>query len=292
MDDLRTIGALLTKPAPSAEVTARGRDRLRAAARGPARKRRFTWPVAALGAAAAATAAIVIVSDLSPTATPNGPPSPVSGRQILLTAATTAETRPAGSGTYWHVKTVYGDTRSTETFESWTRRDGKEYWRTRSGRPTLTRGTSTFTIAGTDMTFQRIQRLPTDPAALKAEITRLAGRQKFPPHVKITGIGQNPLLIQPLMDLLARIPAPPKVRAAAFRVIAGLPGVSRAGQTAGGQTLLIHSADGDVRLVVDPATSIVRGWTATAPPPDKRGRSWLGDQSVSYPVAEWTSRLS
>jgi hypothetical protein len=149
-----------------------------------------------------------------------------------------------------------------------------------------------FTIAGTGMSFTRIQRLPTDPAALKAEITRLVGRERLPFRGKVTGIGREPLLIQPLIDLLAPVPAPPKVRAAAFRAIAGLSGVSRAGQTAGGQTLLIHSDDGDVRLVVDPATSIVRGWTATAPPVGKRGRSWLADQSVSFPVAEWTSRLS
>jgi hypothetical protein len=296
MDDLRVVGTLLAKPGPSADVTARGRDRLRAAARVPVRKRRFVRPLTALAALAAAAAAstIVVVSDLAPTATPNGPPpgAAVSGRQILLAAATTAEARPAGSGTYWHVKTVYGDMRSTESMESWTRRDGREYWRDRNGRPRRFAGTTAFTIAGTGMGFTRIQRLPTDPAALKAEITRLVDRERVPFRSRITGIGREPLLVQPLIDLLARIPAPPKVRAAAFRAIAGLPGVSRAGPTAGGQTLLIHSDDGDVRLVVDPATSIVRGWTATAPPVGKRGASWLADQSVSFPVAEWTSRLS
>jgi hypothetical protein len=108
----------------------------------------------------------------------------------------------------------------------------------------------------------------------------------------VVGLGRDPRLIQSLVDLLSRVPAPPKVRAAAFRVIAGLPGVSRAGQTADGQTLLIRSDEGDVRLVVDPATSIVRGWSATPPPVRKRGNAWLADQSVSFPVAEWTSRLS
>jgi hypothetical protein len=142
------------------------------------------------------------------------------------------------------------------------------------------------------MTFARIQRLPTRPAALKAEITGLLGKEKLPPNVKVVGLGRNPRLVQSLVDLLSRVPAPPKVRAAAFRVIAGLPGVSRAGQTADGQTLLIRSDGGDVRLVVDPATSVVRGWTATPPPVRKRGGAWLADQSVSFPVADWTSRLS
>jgi hypothetical protein len=297
MDDLRAIGALLTKPAPSTEVTARGRDRLRAAARGPARRRRFIWPVAALGAAAAATAAIVVVSDLSPTATPNtatpnGPPPPaaVSGRQILLAAATTAETRPAGAGTYWHVKTVYGDSRSSESRESWTRRDGREYWRNGSARPALIHGTTAFDVADAQMTFRRIQELPTSPAALKAEITRLLDPNLLPPGAKVIGPGRNPRLILSLIDLLARVPAPPKVRAAAFRVIAGLPGVTRAGSASGGQTLLIRGDAGDMSLVVDPATSLVRGWSIASPDMRERGAAWMADQYCSIPTAEWTSR--
>lgn len=296
MDDLRMIETLLTKPGPSEEVTVRGRERLREETAGTAKRRRLTWrvtaPVAAL--AAAATAAAVIFADGSPTATPNGPPAvTASGRQILLAAAVAAETRPAGTGTYWHVKTVYSDQRSSESRESWTRRDGREYVRNDSGPVVRIHGSpSAFGMMGGQLTYAQIQRLPADPAALKAKLagmirTGLDGR--LAGHV--VGVGKDPLLIQSLTDLLARVPAPPKVRAAAFRAIASLPGVSRAGSAPNGQTLLIHGDAGDVRMVVDPATSLVRGYTAAPPSPLPRHGAWLGKQSVMFPAAEWTSTL-
>jgi hypothetical protein len=294
MDDLRMIDALLAKPDPSPEVRARGRERLLAATRRPARKRRFTWPVAAVAASAAAITAVVV--GLTSTAAPNGPPvSPATtaGRRVLLAAAVTAAARPAGSGTYWHVKTVYSDQRGSSFIESWTRRDGREYVRTGPGRPVLHGSPIAFGIAGTTLDFTRIQQLPTDAAALKAELTRLLRTRKdaVSRGVLVGGPGRDPVLIDALTDLLARVPAPPGVRAAAFRVIAGLPGVRRVGSAAGWQTLLIHGDGGDMRLVVDPATSLVRGWTDIAPPPDRRGGTLLADQSVSVPTAEWTSSL-
>ena len=289
MDDLQMLGTLLEKPGPSAEVTARGRNRLHAAATsGPARRRRFTWPAIALSAATAGTAVIMAVSGLSPTATPNGPPAVVSGRQVLLAAATTAEARPAGSGTFWHVKTVQWDSRSSATSESWTRRDGREWQRRESQRLIRVSGSSAFSVAGTVLTFRQIQGLPTDPAALKARITGLLGKKKLPPNITEVGLGHDPRLIQSLVDLLARVPAPPRVRATAFRVLAGLPGVSRAGSVSGGQTLLIRGPWGDARMVVDPATSLVRGLTITAPPRSEHRVAWLADQSISFPTAEWT----
>lgn len=143
------------------------------------------------------------------------------------------------------------------------------------------------------MSFTRIQELPTDAAALKTELTRPLQTRKdvVSRGVLVGGPGRDPLLIDALTDLPARVPAPPGVRAAAFRAIAGLPGVSRVGSAPGGQILLIHGDGGDMRLVVDPATSLVRGWTDTAPPPDRRGGAWPADQSVSVPTAEWTSGL-
>jgi hypothetical protein len=294
VDDLRMIETLLTKPGPAEDVTVRGRERLAAATRETTRRRRLTWRLAAPAAAltAAATVAAVAVTHGSPTATPNGPPAAAaSGRRILLAAAVTAEGRPAGTGTYWHVKTVYSDHRSSETFESWTRRDGREYARYGPGRPVLSGGAaSAFGLPGAQLTFAQIQRLPADPAALRARLAhmiRTAKNRVSAGHV--VGPGRDPQLIESLTDLLARVPAPPKVRAAAFRAIASLPGVSRAGSAPGGQTLLIHGDAGDVRMIVDPATSLVRGYTATPPSPLPRHGGWLAAQSITFPVAEWTS---
>jgi hypothetical protein len=292
MDDL--LVTLLAKPEPSAEARAEGRARLVAATRRPARRKRFTWPAVALGAAATATAGIVVAVGLTPTATPDGPPAPrASGRQILLAAATTAVDRPARTGTYWHVKTRYQNpVVGLETRESWIRRDGREYTRDRHGRPVHTGGGTAFRVAFTPRTFAQIQRLPTDPAALRAEIDRLLRRRPLGRGEVWVGPGRVRLLVESLTDLLARTPAPPQVRAAAFRVLAGLPEVSPAGSApGGGQTLLIRSPGGDTKVVVDPATSSVHGWTTTEPPPERRRGSWLANQSVSVLAAEWTPSL-
>lgn len=161
---------------------------------------------------------------------------------------------------------------------------GRPWWR-RESDPSLRR-----TTGDTSLTFEQIQRLPADPSALKAKLARMLKARKLPvPLDHIIGPGRDPQLIESLTSLLARMPTPPKVRAAAFRAIASLPGVTRVGSAPGGQTLLIRGDAGDMRLVVDPATSLVRGWTAS--PPAKRKSAWLANQSVSIPTAEWTSEL-
>src|SRR3954463_13131468 len=106
MDELQLLRAVLTEPDPSGDVVDRSRQRLRTTMRDPARRRRAPWMAAALGLTAAATVAVVIASNVTaPPTAPAGPPAAadLSGRQVLLAAATTAESRPATSGTYWHV---------------------------------------------------------------------------------------------------------------------------------------------------------------------------------------------
>lgn len=295
-DDLRMLGALLTKPEPSDEVATRGRRRLRAATYGPARRRRFSWPMASAAVAAAATAAVVVSSVVTPEAPKNGPPAggmaaPASpsvrpGRQILLAAAVSAQTWQVGSGTYWHVETVYTNARGTQDIETWTRRDGREYSRSGSGRVTRVHGwPEAFSVAGTVLTFEQIQRLPAEPAALQAKLTHMLAARKLPLHGRIAGPGRDPQLIESLTSLLARVPAPPKVRAAAFRAIAALPDVTRVGSAPGGETLLIRGGTGDMRMIVDSASSLVSGWTETPP-----GQSSVPViPSVSIPTAEWTN---
>ena len=85
-----------------------------------------------------------------------------------------------------------------------------------------------------------------------------------------------------LISLQYQIPAPPKVRAAAFLALAGLPGVKSLGPVKGGVGLRINPpgafAYGGMKLVVDPATSLVRSET-------------VGDAVTVIKKAQWTNRL-
>jgi hypothetical protein len=299
MDDLEALGTLLAKPGPSGELVDRGRRRLQQATCEPVRRRpsrRLAGGVA-LGLAAAVGAVIVVVVPGSkpPGTKPVPGAKPVvstaadhrSGRQILLAAATSAEAKPAGSGTYWHVKTVYtvaGRPRPT-SMETWTRRDGRR-WLAWGGPGTVIemQGTSTFVLADAPVSLARIQSLPTTPAALKARVA-YAARHGVDGRVPADALGG--FVLDSLISLLAELPAPPKVRAAAFRAIALSPGVRRLGAVKGGQGLLFSASGTETRLTVDPATSLVHDVTKTSAPGGKVEKR----VTDSFVTAEWTNRL-
>jgi hypothetical protein len=106
------------------------------------------------------------------------------------------------------------------------------------------------------VSFRRLQRLPASPAGLQTWLR--AFERNF---TKRTGVPtpEPGALIQSLTELVAGLPAPPQVRAAAFRVLATLPNVTSLGRVHGGQALRI-SLGGNTRatLIVDPSTS--RAW--------------------------------
>ncbi|XVQ09320.1 CU044_5270 family protein [Spirillospora sp. CA-255316] len=268
-DDLRTIATVLAPPEPSPGTVERSRrrleDRTRAAAvRKPLwRRARWVWPATAgLALTAAGTAAaIVLSSGPAPTPLPvDGPPpsGQASGRQVLLMAATAAERVPAGSGTYWYVKTEADGS----SYETWTRRDGQSWTRGDKTRSRVRKSAfhTPFKLAGQEVSAARIERLPADPAGLKASITDLvrgsdardsAGRR---PADRL----EQETLIS-LVSLVSQLPAPPKVRAAALRAIAASPGVMDLGETGGGRGVLLPLNGDQVRLVVNTATGQVGG---------------------------------
>jgi hypothetical protein len=293
MDDLQMLATALATPDLTAEAIDRGRGRLRKKMRGPARRRRFVWPAASLGlTAAAAAAAIVIASDATaPTPTSNSPGAALPGRQVLLAAATSAERTPEGSGKYWHVKTVFSDRSAWP--ETWTRRDGSKWWKGEKTGGKLQRLVSPtpFRLGGPDVSFDRLQRLPTAPGALKAwiansvehsDVRTSAGR----PNAAVRGR----LVFDGLISLVSQLPAPPKVRAAAFRAIATYPGVKGLGAVGGGQGLLIPLGDGmQARLVVDPVSSRVRDTNVFVT--DDGGEVWLPGAHRATVTAGWTNTL-
>ncbi|MEU7004886.1 CU044_5270 family protein [Nonomuraea sp. NPDC046570] len=252
MDDLQTLATLLAKPDPSSEVADRSRHRLQNRMRGPVRaRRRIGLLVPGLGLATAVAAAVVVViatGATAPTVTP------ASAKEILLVAAASAERTPEGSGTYWHVRReVDGRVLAGET---WTRRDGRRWskgWKPDSDAVVEDPGPFTLGPDGAEVSFEDLRGLPADTEALKAWIAEAQGREAST---------TNPELLLPLSALVSELPAPPRVRAAAYRAIAALPGVESLGAVDGGQGLLIpHVVDRDqakIKLVVDPETSQVK----------------------------------
>ncbi|MDA0635137.1 hypothetical protein OUY22_17095 [Nonomuraea sp. MCN248] len=262
MDDLRQLRDLYGEPRPGPGAQARVWRRVWGG-----RRRRLAWPVAL---AVAATAFLLFGMVLTRSTT-HDVPAP-DGRSVLLAAATTASVT-GQDGAYWHIRKLHDDTRTTEL---WATRDGRA-WKSERARQgvdapvrAVTDG-SPFSIAGRDVTFEQIQNLPADPAALRTWMASMAPAD---------------LLADALAGLLWSKPSPPAVRAAAYRALADLPEVRYLGgrtDTEGrdGEAFSFALADGGRRtLIIDPGTSQVLaavdddgrsevvldvGWTDRAP---------------------------
>ncbi|TDC58937.1 hypothetical protein E1200_32740 [Actinomadura sp. GC306] len=257
MDDLRLLGATLTKPDPSDETVEAGRRRLQIAMREPVRRRRARRPVIAIGVAVAtggAAVAIVVGGGGAPDAGSKDGTAVVqmSGSQVLLAAATAAETKPAGSGRYWYVRSHSPSSANYKTFESWTTVDGRQWSRFDGGALETSPERSPITVRGTRLGLAEIAELPTSANELKA--TLLKSRTTEQRRAQIT---EETSLLVLLTDLLSDVPAPPKVRAAALRALATLPHVKNLGKAPGGQKLLFAGDGGGTKLVVNPKTSEV-----------------------------------
>lgn len=285
MDEIRMLGTMLAEPDPAPGTLERSRHRLRQTMRGPVRKRRTGWVIAGAGLTAATVAgAVVIASDpAGRPATPHGPPAALSlsGRQVLLAAATSAAAAPATTGTYWHVSSTFigGNFKGARHSESWTRRDGRTWTSDQKGTVRQLPKREPITVGNTDLGLAQIERLPTSPAQLIQTLLRhQTGRWDV--------ARENKTLVL-LTDLLENVPAPPKVRATALRALATLPHIKNLGKTARGQVLLFSQQDAGTKLVVDTARGTVSaegftdsggdhpsmgadrrtaGWTNTPPP--------------------------
>jgi hypothetical protein len=144
------------------------------------------------------------------------------------------------------------------------------------------------------VTFGQLQQLPASPAALEAWLLAfqrnftqrtglLAYNRSFNPATGVAG--PDPVnLIQSLAELVAGVPAPPRVRAAAFRVLATLPNVTSLGLDHSGNQVLRVSLGGDqhATLIIDPVTSQTREILTIALVPRL-------DTSVSV-SAQWVNR--
>jgi hypothetical protein len=288
MNDLRTLGAALAQDEPSQDVVDRSRHRLRHHMRGHRPMRRRAWFAVTAAAAVAAVAAVALPAGEAPPAR--------DGLAVLLAAADVAERTPEGTGTYWHYK-VHAD---SAWYEYWITADG-EYWRRfEDGKVEKApdRRAHPFSLIGVPLTLDQLRALPTDPAALQAWIAEaVADNGRDDPAT-------DPLkewdTLDSLVSLVSMLPAPPEVRAAAFRAIAAYPGVEPLGDVPGGQGVLLPGNDVIVavsvdgrevgrRLVVDPATGRANGTTFFVNLSGER--HIVGDPEGVRITAEWTDSL-
>ncbi|HET6710165.1 CU044_5270 family protein [Amycolatopsis sp.] len=251
MNDLQTLRAVLTPGDVPQDVVDRSRHRLRN--RMLAGPRRRVRPLAlGAGLVAAAAAAAVVVATLPGTPAPPPPQAVapvVTGTEVLLAAATVAEKTPAGTGKYWHIKT----TSDKEAYEYWYSADGHLWFRgAKSGGRVESLGVFPLRLAATEVTFDQLRTLPTEPAALRDwlvnAIAHSGARTSAGPF---TAADRERELLLSMVSLVSTLPAPPAVRATAFRSIAAYPGVKDLGPVPGGHGFQLP---GDYRLVIDPAT--------------------------------------
>jgi hypothetical protein len=285
---------------------------LRPVAQSPRRSpRRLAYLTSALAAGAVAAVAAVAVGAGDDGST--GPaPVPASGQEILLAAATTTENTPEGTGAYWYVKVASTGSRGGESFqaETWTARDGRTWSRSRWQDPaaesaspsafperesdgTVIEGPrpNPFSLGGADVTIEELQALPTEPAALKARIVDLVRTSDIRTSAGMpTAAQREQLFVEGLVSLVSLLPAPPRVRAAALRVIASYPNVTDLGAVDGGRGLLVvfHPGGPPARLVIDPTTGQVRRTNILVM---TVGGTMHSDGGTFAITAEWTGAL-
>jgi hypothetical protein len=292
MNDLQTLRAALAPDEPSQDVVNRSLHQLQNRIHGArASRQRSGWLTVGAGLTAVAAAAAVAISAMA-AAPLDGPPAKmVSGQEILLAAATAAERSPEGSGAYWHVTVTEADGGgASSVYEYWTKPDGQWWFRAEKtgGKvmPMRHFGATPFSLVAVDLTLEQLRALPTDPAALKAWIAQALEHSDAKTSAgELTASDREQFLVLSLVSLVSTLPAPPQVRAAAFRAIASYPGVESLGTVAGGQGLLLP---GGQRLVVDPATGRVNGTSVYV-----MNQSVLGvaDPAGARINAEWTNTL-
>lgn len=276
---------------------------LQSAARQPHRtpRRRLAYVGSALAATAmAAVAAVAVTGGFSGTATSqgtesaSGPVTPLSGQQILLVAATTAEKSPDGTGTYWYVKVSGQSNGQPYQSETWTRQDGLSWLRSEKTGGTvqdLASTTDPFRLGGAKVSFAQLQILPTEADALKASIGDLIKHGDVRTSGgKLDAKMQERAVFEGLVSLVSQLPAPQKVRAAAFRAIAEYPNVTNLGLVDGGQGLQISFTDREpARLVIDPASAQVRRANFYVTPQGALVSAPAGGAFTL--VSEWTNSL-
>jgi len=155
--------------------------------------------------------------------------------------------------------------------------------------PIDTKTTYLHDFGGTNLT--QLQQLPTDPARLRELfLERLANERPAPNSSEL-----DALLFESMTQLLLDVPAPPKVRAAAFAVLAEIPGIHATGEVRDGQgrsglgVELTRTRGGMVeyhRLVFDARRHLILARDDTF----RYGERTVKEQHLVVLISEWTDQ--
>ncbi|MES4907171.1 MULTISPECIES: CU044_5270 family protein [unclassified Streptomyces] len=263
---------------PKAETVAAARAVLRAAierdveaAVSAARPRRraglaglFLRPRVVVTAVAAAVAAGVVVYPAltSGDAAPARPPQAASAKAFLNDMAQVAASAPATEAPYWKTTlnlTVPADGEKESTHTRYLDRKGKSTEVNPDGSTKVAVTARAYTVGDRTLGWNQLDKLPTDPKALAALLPSANSAE-----------GKAKSTFDNATALLGESPAGPDLRAALYRVLAGLPGVKVTGpaKDATGRTgtaLEWKTTSATVRLIVDPKTGDLLEETETAP---------------------------
>jgi hypothetical protein len=276
---------------------------VRSAERQPRRapRRRLAYIASGLVAGAAATVVAVALaaggsgSTGQPRATGGESTSPavtsLSGQQVLLAAAAVADRSTDRTGTYWYVKVVsdHRDGSTPAEYEYWRNRDGQTWFRgVKTGGKVSKLISISYKLGGAPTSFTQLQQLPTEPAALKTWINDHIKRSNVRTSGGVLDAKQREeAVFQGLISLVSQLPAPQKVRAAAFRAIAGYPDVTNLGPVDGGVGLRIGA--NQATIVIDQATAQVTRTNFYVSPDGALNSAAAG--GVFELVSEWTDTL-
>lgn len=285
MDEHAAVRELLAAPPPSPEAVAAWRERLMTefTAENPLRRRRRTaaWTSALTGLLGAAAAIVMLLTST---------PAPPSAHDLLLAAATEAAKAP-DQGTWWGNKLLKGSqfrdpsdrylleqTRSEETWIP-TDLEGTTWVAQRElgARPVTPQDEAAWKADGSPASWaynpgksgERFVEAPGETEISTSEDWdwRIVASGKALTEISdITPEGLRALLGEEdtasrATEVVAYYPVSAEVRAAAYRLLATLPGVTAAGQVTDplgrtGQAVEYQGeqADSVVRLVIDPAS--------------------------------------
>ena len=307
MDEYRAVRELLPAPPLSPEVERAGRERLAAAfaqervrrGRGAAR-----WSALALGLAGAAVAAAAIVIAPAGVPVPHGAVAQADGKRFLLVAAASVAAMP-DEGAWWGSMEIHGRQfhepggryvlRESESVETWIPADpeGRTWYRqTPQGiKPATPQDEAAWVADGspTSWTYGQPSEIgrqgvvrsgPGEQRTWSTEdwdfriltagkpLTKMNQVPDTPEGLKAFFAADDRTTIDTAARLLFFAPVTSETRAAAYRLLASLPGVTAAGHVSdvlgrAGQAIEYESSEfappnyrgaTRTRLVIDPAS--------------------------------------
>ncbi|WP_264349479.1 hypothetical protein [Streptomyces milbemycinicus] len=213
--------------------------------------------------AAAVAAGVIAYPALTATdSAPSQPPRAASAKAFLNDMAQVAASAPATEAPYWKTTlnlTVPADGEKESTHTRYLDRKGKSTEVNPDGSTKVAFTARAYAVGDRTLGWNQLDKLPTDPKALASLLPT--------PN---SADGKAKSTFDNATALLGESPARPELRAALYRVLAGLPGVEVAGpaKDATGRTgtaLEWTTDSGTLRLIINPKTGDLLEETETAP---------------------------